>query len=191
VKRSRDQRRSQCGEKKAYSDAMVRFQDEYHDAVGEPCGLQRIGPQVQRLSTTEVAARKREAKRLKKKEADLDSERAWQESREQELKQLHQDIMKHESDLADKSASLANSELEFMAVQEAILDAMLKFSQPYQECSKIELSDYAYAAYDVEPEKRTKFQRMVTYCIDRFVETANLSGKSSVDAWNNRSSYRR
>lgn len=48
---------------RAYKEAARRFQDEYHAAVGMPCGLTRTGPKRERLSREQWKERKEEARR--------------------------------------------------------------------------------------------------------------------------------
>ncbi|OJU04996.1 MAG: hypothetical protein BGN83_06235 [Rhizobium sp. 63-7] len=49
----------------AYKNAMRSWQDSYHDAVGVPCGLARLGPQRRRLTRAEWQAEQVQAKALK------------------------------------------------------------------------------------------------------------------------------
>jgi hypothetical protein len=51
-------------QKKAYKEAMVRFQDDYYHCVGVKFGLLRIGPRLQRLTRAEWKAKKRQAEAL-------------------------------------------------------------------------------------------------------------------------------
>jgi hypothetical protein len=191
VKHCRVQRSSHCAEKKAYSDALIRFQDEYYEAVGKPCGLQRIGPRAQRLSTTEMAARKKDAQRRKREDAELQSKRGALAKEKEGLKQLHQTLMEQASDLDGKYSILQSYEQEFEMAIEAMRDAMVKFSQPDQDISKIELCAYAYEAYNLAVKDRNKFQAMVTDFIDDLIDKRNQSGKSDAGYWNSRPSYRR
>ncbi|WP_174800948.1 hypothetical protein [Martelella limonii] len=57
--------------KTAYRVAMEKFQDDYFEHVGKPCGLLRDGPRGQRLSTKEAAARKATAESQQKRERQL------------------------------------------------------------------------------------------------------------------------
>lgn len=50
---------------KAYRAAMRDWQDQYHQHVGAPCGLTRIGPQVRRLRRAEWQAEIQAAQALK------------------------------------------------------------------------------------------------------------------------------
>lgn len=49
----------------AYKNAMRLWQDSYHDAVGVPCGLARLGPQRRRLTRAEWQAEQVQARALK------------------------------------------------------------------------------------------------------------------------------
>lgn len=49
----------------AYKTAMRSWQDAYHEAVGIPCGLARLGPQRRRLTRAEWQAEQVQAKALK------------------------------------------------------------------------------------------------------------------------------
>ncbi|OCJ63475.1 hypothetical protein A6U97_13400 [Agrobacterium tumefaciens] len=49
----------------AYKSAMRSWQDAYHDAVGVPCGLARLGPQRRRLTRAEWQAEQTQAKALR------------------------------------------------------------------------------------------------------------------------------
>lgn len=49
----------------AYKSAMRSWQDDYHEAVGIPCGLARLGPQRRRLTRAEWQAEQVQAKALK------------------------------------------------------------------------------------------------------------------------------
>ncbi len=50
----------------AYKQAMREWQDSYHEAVGVPCGLARLGPKRRRLSRDEWQREKVQAKSLQK-----------------------------------------------------------------------------------------------------------------------------
>ncbi|EGR3003614.1 hypothetical protein DMW06_25390 [Vibrio parahaemolyticus] len=71
-----------------YKKAMRDFQDEYHDKVGEKCGLTRIGPSNRRLSRKEWVLEKSAAKQLSKTLAKLDKYSSI--LNEQKLKILNQ-----------------------------------------------------------------------------------------------------
>lgn len=60
---------------KVFDEAMVQLQDAYHDAVGKPSGLLRIGPRLTRKSTKEYAADRRQAKLLADGIAKNDADR--------------------------------------------------------------------------------------------------------------------
>lgn len=184
VKLCRNQRGSQCAEKKAYTNALSRFHDEDYEAVGKPCGLQRIGPRAQRLSTTEMAARKSETKRLENEAAAFILERATVASSKLELKQLHQALVEQAIDLEGKQLILQNYGQELEIATETMRDAMYKFAQPDQDVSNSVLCDYAYEAYNIDCEDRNKLQRMVTDFIDDLVDKSNQSGKSDSGYWN-------
>lgn len=64
--------RGEVPEIAAYRAAMRDFQDEYHAAVGAPCGLLRDGPRKARLSTKQHAARKAIAAQMRAASAELD-----------------------------------------------------------------------------------------------------------------------
>lgn len=49
----------------AYKSAMRSWQDAYHDAVGVPCGLARLGPQRRRLTREQWKAEQVQAKALR------------------------------------------------------------------------------------------------------------------------------
>lgn len=49
----------------AYKGAMREWQDSYHEAVGIPCGLARLGPQRRSLTRSEWQAEKVQARALK------------------------------------------------------------------------------------------------------------------------------
>ncbi|GGB03768.1 hypothetical protein GCM10011491_34880 [Brucella endophytica] len=49
----------------AYQSALRQWQDSYHEAVGVPCGLTRLGPQRRRLTRAEWLAEQAQAKALK------------------------------------------------------------------------------------------------------------------------------
>ncbi len=49
----------------AYKSAMRSWQDSYHDAVGVPCGLARLGPQRRRLTREQWKAEQAQANALK------------------------------------------------------------------------------------------------------------------------------
>ncbi len=49
----------------AYKSAMRSWQDDYHEAVGIPCGLARLGPQRRRLTRAEWQAEQVQAKALR------------------------------------------------------------------------------------------------------------------------------
>lgn len=50
---------------RAYKQAMREWQDAYHEAVGIPCGLARLGPQRRRLTRAEWQAEQVQANALK------------------------------------------------------------------------------------------------------------------------------
>lgn len=64
--------RGEVPEMVAYRAAMRQFQDDYHRAVGAPCGLLRDGPRKARLSTKQHAARKAVAAQMRAASAELD-----------------------------------------------------------------------------------------------------------------------
>ncbi|MPQ95283.1 Mob protein [Thioclava sp. JE_KL1] len=64
--------RGEVPEMVAYRAAMRQFQDDYHRAVGEHCGLLRDGPRKARLSTKQHAARKAIAAQMQGAFAELD-----------------------------------------------------------------------------------------------------------------------
>ena len=54
---------------KAYRQAMREWQDDYHQAVGVPCGLLRIGPSRRRLSRADYMNEKQQAQRVREAQA--------------------------------------------------------------------------------------------------------------------------
>lgn len=64
--------RGEVPEMVAYRAAMRQFQDDYHRAVGEHCGLLRDGPRKARLTTKQHAARKAIAEQMRVQSAELD-----------------------------------------------------------------------------------------------------------------------
>ncbi|MEO1948952.1 MAG: Mob protein [Thioclava sp.] len=64
--------RGEVPEMVAYRAAMRQFQDNYHRAVGEHCGLLRDGPRKARLTTKQHAARKAIAEQMRVQSAELD-----------------------------------------------------------------------------------------------------------------------
>lgn len=81
----------------AYREAMREVQDDYHRAVGEPCGLTRRGPNRRRLP--------RSAWQMEKRDAVLRAERlAAIETREAhvEARSHAQDMRDHEQDALDR-----------------------------------------------------------------------------------------
>ena len=64
--------RGEVPEIAAYRAAMREFQNNYHAAVGAPCGLLRDGPRKARLTTKQHAARKAIAAQMQGTSAELD-----------------------------------------------------------------------------------------------------------------------
>ncbi|OWY11381.1 hypothetical protein B6V74_05105 [Thioclava sp. F42-5] len=64
--------RGEVPEMVAYRAAMRQFQDDYHRAVGEHCGLLRDGPRKARLTTKQHAARKANAEQMRGAFAERD-----------------------------------------------------------------------------------------------------------------------
>lgn len=112
----------------AYNAAMTQLQDDYHEAVGKPCGLLRDGPKAQRLSTVEYDRAKKQAKKaieakaalskleaakwdaevlLAATQAEQEAERARTSAAMQDLERLREAQEAKERELADREATLA------------------------------------------------------------------------------------
>lgn len=146
IKAVRDARGTN-GATKAYNAAMRKLQDDYHEAVGKPCGLLRIGPRLTRKSTKEHAAEKRQAKAVAEELERLDHQR-----REQEANAVA--FAAHEAGLAATKEALANRE----AAHEAEVTAMAKaFDEERAALSRAEAeARKAHAARTKAHEEKEK-----------------------------------
>lgn len=99
----------------AYRAAMRHWQDHYHQHVGAPCGLTRIGPKVRRLRRAEWQAETQAAQALKNslaRAASVDSKR------DHFVKQTEQNASKFlERTRQQASALLANAAENATAIQ--------------------------------------------------------------------------
>lgn len=122
LKAARDARGTP-GATKAYNVAMRKLQDDYHEAVGKPCGLLRHGPRKARKSTKQYAADQAEAKRIAEDIARLDRQR---------------------QDLDSRAAALAGREGE-MAAAEAVL-AERQSAHEAEVAARMKALDHRHAA---------------------------------------------
>lgn len=100
---------------KAYRAAMRDWQDNYHQHVGAPCGLTRIGPQVRRLRRAEWQAETQAAQALKKTLARAASVDA---KRDEFVAQTKQDANKYvERTRQQASALLADTKENAATIQ--------------------------------------------------------------------------
>lgn len=100
---------------KAYRAAMRHWQDHYHQHVGAPCGLTRIGPQVRRLRRAEWQAETQAAQALKNSLARAASVDA---KRDHFVEKTKQDASKFlERTRQQASAMLANAAENATAIQ--------------------------------------------------------------------------
>lgn len=123
----RKARKKKVDDVDAYEAALVAFQDRYYEAVGRRCGLLRNGPGTERLSTTQYAARKAQAKRAA---ANIDHLREWEDAlrtrgQKQDVVKVEVDaamaaLRQGESELAARLAGVAQREAAVLAREQSV-----------------------------------------------------------------------
>lgn len=110
----------------AYKEKMRKFQDEFYEAVGIHCGLDRLGPKVQRLSRTQWRERKRATKLLAKA---IDKVKKLQEKNSQHYKMneeaQNQAMLELEVQLANVVNMNSQLEEEHRILEEGLNDIEL------------------------------------------------------------------
>lgn len=87
---------------RAYSDAMRKFQDDYYELVGVPCGLTRDGPKRRRLTRKEWTVEKAASSRL----ATANAENQRIESALLLVNNIHDELNARNAQLKEKEQNL-------------------------------------------------------------------------------------
>lgn len=107
----------------AYRNAMRSWQDSYHDAVGLPCGLARLGPQRRRLTRAEWQAEQVQAKALK---ATVERAKAVKEKGESFIAATKDDVARITAEVAAAKAEAARQLAAAKVATEAAKEAQDK-----------------------------------------------------------------
>ncbi|MFC3073126.1 plasmid recombination protein [Shinella pollutisoli] len=107
----------------AYRNAMRSWQDSYHDAVGLPCGLARLGPQRRRLTRAEWRAEQVQAKALK---ATVERAKAVKEKGESFIAATKDDVARITAEVAAAKAEAARQLAAAKVATEAAREAQDK-----------------------------------------------------------------
>ena len=122
----------------AFKEAMRKFQDNFYQTVSVYCGLDRLGPKVQRLNRVEWKERKRVTKLLAK---------AFKKVKDQAM------------DMNDKSTTLNQSMLELEQQIASVLDMQSQVENDHKALEKgvedLELAAFVKANY---PQIATSFK---------------------------------
>jgi hypothetical protein len=114
----------------AFKEAMRKFQDNFYQTVSVYCGLDRLGPKVQRLNRVEWKERKRVTKLLAK---------AFKKVKDQAM------------DMNDKSATLNQSMLELEQQIASVIDMQVQVENDHKAVSEgvedLELAKFVKANY--------------------------------------------
>ncbi|MBL3597212.1 hypothetical protein JMM63_16840 [Rhodovulum sulfidophilum] len=112
----------------AYRARAREVQDEYHEKVGTFCGLTRIGPARERLSRQQWQARKAEARRTARLQAQLDHRIAGLIDAEADQNRSHEEMEKTLTGLVDQveaELTAAETKLSEAAEREREVEARL------------------------------------------------------------------
>lgn len=134
LRAARKDRKAKVDDVAVYEAAMVAFQDRYHEAVGKPCGLLRVGPRAERLPTKQYADRKKQARVLAEQAAmltctaqELQAQKAVLDNRERTLTWRAEEIEEEgealavaEKALACREAAVAERQVATQAYEAAL-----------------------------------------------------------------------
>jgi hypothetical protein len=179
VKMQRRERTLHYSDKTAYTQALIDLQDNYYDAVGQYCGLLRVGPRTQRLTTKEASTRKLDAARMAKSRSELAIISKSLQQREQYIKAAEVNLTQREENIDQANKSLLANQDEIRIAQEAIADALAKFASENVQLGGIVFNAYVYDAYDIPELNRTAMQHQVTTLIDGLILAHKRAGKST------------
>lgn len=115
---------------RAYKQAMREWQDAYHDAVGVPCGLARLGPQRRRLTREQWQAEQVQAKALR---TTIDRAREVKRKGESMIAATKEDVARIATEVA---AARAEADRQLAAAKAATEAAKLAQDKAVQEQRK-------------------------------------------------------
>lgn len=151
LKAARDARGTN-GATKVYNTAMRKVQDDYHEAVGKPCGLLRHGPRQARKSTKQYAAEQKQAKLMADEMGRLDRQRQEQAASATALAAREADVAAAETALVERQGA---HEVEVAAGMKALDDQRLALARAEDEMQKT-LAAKAEALEEKEKELRSR-----------------------------------